>query len=292
MIAARTFFLVLGVGRGGTTLLANCIDSHPQARCYNEIGDDLLRGKDHPAYRVLRRLAHVPGVSRVAARVESLTDRRLAQAGDGHEDINAVGLRRMEAFHESIHATLAAQPERAVGDKIVIESLAMVYRRPYEPQESPADDAHAAARHAGLEHFACRLFAAYRFIFIVRDGRASLTSKMKRGHQSLLEAAAHWLEAARVHRTLADMLGPRLLTVRFEGLVADPGVVLSQVGDFLGIGYDPQMLAGANRKYGDEERHGFEHDRLRADPAAPYNDLIREGLEYFGYPIESRRHDA
>jgi hypothetical protein len=278
---------VLGVGRGGTTLLANCIDAHPRARCFNETGDDLLRGKDHPVYSVLRPMARLPGVSRVAARLENLADDWLARPMQ-NGGMSPAGLRRMLKFYGVVHPMLAGQVEPAVGDKIVVESLAMTYRRPYRSNEHPGDDRHAAARQETLRHFCNRLFSAYHVIFIVRDGRSSLQSRMTRSHDSLLEAAAHWLEAARVHRALAGLLGRRLVTVKFEQLVAEPAAVLRHVGEFLSIGYEPQMLSGASRKYGNEARHGFERQRIRRDPAPHFVGLIREGLEYFEYPVEAR----
>ncbi len=283
--AARTYFLIIGVGRSGTTLLANCLDSHPDIACLNEAADDALRGKDLPEYAVLRRLAGNRLTSRLAAALERGVDRFHDPNKPKPGGKEPGGLLRLRAFYAQTSRLLAARPERFAGNKTTTESLAMVYRRPFTPASSPTPDLYAAQRADRLRYF-CELFGDYRLLFIVRDGRHVAASKMKRAPLSSSEAAARWIEGARIHRVLADIAGERMLTVKFEDLLNQPERTLRQASAFLGAAYQEQMLAGAQRGYAAESHAGFDRASLSAPPPTAHDASLRESLQYFNYPVD------
>jgi len=281
----RTYFLIIGVGRSGTTLLGNCLDAHPEVACLNEAADDALRGKDLPAYTALRRLAGRRITSRLAAALEHNVDQFYGpdrRAPGGQEP---VGVLRARAFCAQTGRLLAARPERVAGNKITTESLAMIYRKAFTPNETPAADALASQRAERLKYF-CELFGEYRLLFIVRDGRLVVRSKMKRAGIAAGEAAARWIEGARIHRALRAAAGARMLTVRFEALLAQPEQTLRAASAHLGVAYQAEMLAGARRGYAAEKHTGFDQASLNAPRPAAHDAWLRESLLYFNYPVE------
>jgi hypothetical protein len=129
------------------------------------------------------------------------------------------------------------------------------------------------------------LFADYRMIFVVRDGRRVVASKVRRAQLAAPDAAARWMEGARIHRVLAAVLGARLLTLRYEALLEEPEATLRAACAFLGLAFQAQMLAGAERGYANEAHAGFDRASLDAPLPAGYDEWLAEGLLHFNYPM-------
>jgi hypothetical protein len=84
-----------------------------------------------------------------------------------------------------------------------------------------------------------------RFVILVRDGRDVALSirKVPFGPNNVWAAARSWAHAIRLGRAAAARYGGRVLTVRYEDLVADPEAQLETVCNVLGLAYSPDMLA-------------------------------------------------
>jgi hypothetical protein len=84
-----------------------------------------------------------------------------------------------------------------------------------------------------------------RFVVLVRDGRDVALSIMKVpfGPNNVWAAARSWAHAIRLGRTAAARYPERVLTLRYEDLVAGPEAEVQKVCTFLELDYSPGMLA-------------------------------------------------
>ncbi len=84
-----------------------------------------------------------------------------------------------------------------------------------------------------------------RFVVLVRDGRDVALSVMKVpfGPNNVWAAARSWAHAVRLGRAAAARYPGRVLTLRYEDLVADPEQHVTGLCEFLRLVYDPEMLA-------------------------------------------------
>lgn len=81
-----------------------------------------------------------------------------------------------------------------------------------------------------------------RFIHLLRDPRDVARSSIGAGWTgNSYYGVAHWIRTEQSWDE-ADIASERVLTVRFETLMAKPEVELSRICAFLGTGYDAQML--------------------------------------------------
>jgi hypothetical protein len=117
------------------------------------------------------------------------------------------------------------------------------------------------------EHYAERVFREYpaaRIVHMVRDPRDRYASVRRRHGQELSRVGAatgRWLSSTRAARRNAQRDPDRYLLVRYEDLVADPEGTMRRVCVFVGLEYDPAMLAmegapehrdgGGNSSFGD-----------------------------------------
>jgi hypothetical protein len=122
-------------------------------------------------------------------------------------------------------------------------------------------------------------------IFIERDGRSVVASKMRRQGCVAGQACKQWNRS----RDLTGYLvhGPATIhTLKFEELVSTPDVELARICKFLGIDYEPQMLDGTNSTVVPEDyrQHGFDKSTLNVPNLPEFViNQIRDGLEYAGY---------
>jgi omega-hydroxy-beta-dihydromenaquinone-9 sulfotransferase len=140
----------------------------------------------------------------------------------------------------------------------------------------------------------------------VREGRWGLKARMRRVPAALVDpvlapieallTTAAWLRAARLHRRYQRRLGERYLLVRYEDLVADPERELRRVCDFVGVSFDPSMIAeidvvGSSFSAARHEGSGFDEQRAtrwRQEVSALGLGWFRlatgRELRRFGYP--------
>ncbi len=91
-----------------------------------------------------------------------------------------------------------------------------------------------------------RSFPSSPFVHIVRDGRdvAPSVLEMDFGPNRFANAVLFWQDRVTRARNAGRRLGSdRWLEIRYEDLVLDPERVLKQICTFLGLAFDPAMLA-------------------------------------------------
>ena len=84
-----------------------------------------------------------------------------------------------------------------------------------------------------------------RFVVLVRDGRDVALSLLgvPFGPNNVWAAARFWARGIDLGADAEKRLGDRVLTVRYEDLVTDPATQVERLCAFLGLEFDPDMLA-------------------------------------------------
>jgi len=229
--------LVLGAGRGGTSLLASLLDAHPQLEVATEeyVGDFLVPPSGPSLIEPELKLAEF-----IAA-----------------------------------NDKLAKKSKLRFGNKITTEQLGFVedYGRNQD------------GRMALLE----KLFKGRKILFILRDGRYCISSKLERTQVDYVQALAYWRHSVELYQFLQSQ-AVDLHSLRFEDLVANPRETLARACDFLGLNYSDSMLSGtaSDRIYIDYRRPGLDADRANRelDPRVKLED-IQDYLHLLGYLSDS-----
>jgi hypothetical protein len=258
---------VIGIARGGTTLLARILDS---ASGVNVASDPFL-----PLYRLMRTaFVRDAGLhSEPAAPLDDyyFSDERIAALDAvqrGSLD-SAVSPEELDA----VRATLAARARMEAPDLVPwLEAIeGSTVRELFDAAltavaESTGATDYAATKEVWTAEFVGPLARAYpeaRFIVIFRDPRAVLASLQalaasdgtQAGHP--LSYARHWRKAvAFVEHFRADAeIAPRVYALRYEDLVLSPSDELGSLCEFLEIPFEEQMTAPSwtgNSSYGQE----------------------------------------
>ena len=90
-----------------------------------------------------------------------------------------------------------------------------------------------------------QLFPNAKFVHIVRDGRdvANSVMKMPWGPTNIKQAAEWWATHVRLGCAMGRMLdSEQYMEVRYEDLVADPELKLKEICEFLEVEFEPGML--------------------------------------------------
>ena len=227
-------FLIVGAGRGGTSLLAGLLDSHPEL----EVGFEV----DSIEYLM------APGRERPAPSTERAT-----------------------LFRKRCDELGAATASARWGNKITTEQL-----RGLEND--------GRARSDVLAQFFDVAFGDVHVVFVLRDGRSCVRSKMRRKGFGVEDAVDRWRYSVVVHDALIGR--PKTDIVRFEDLLADPEGTLSPVCASLGVAWSPAMLEGTT-----SEKMRPEYRRAGLDGSAsdvtdvPEGclELIADDLRRLGY---------
>ncbi|MBA3352786.1 MAG: sulfotransferase [Blastocatellia bacterium] len=94
-----------------------------------------------------------------------------------------------------------------------------------------------------LDYFFRESLTGVKIVFILRDGRTCVRSKVSRTGQSFELACERWKFSVRVYQYLvqhhADMIA-----VKYEDLLREPAGELSKLCEFLGVSFEPTMLGG------------------------------------------------
>lgn len=202
-------FHVVGAGRGGTSLIAGLIDTHPDCEVhFEEFSINFLMG-------------------RVPTNAETVHDPTLRA--------NA----RIANFIGACEARAAAFPEKLWGHKTTTEQIGALgssVGNDVGPERSLGNDTDA------LDLFVENL-AHIRTIFILRDGRACVRSKVKRTGQPIEVAVRRWKYSVRVMNAFKARAAD-LLVVKFEELITHPEATMRGVLAFLGVNYTAEVLEG------------------------------------------------
>ena len=177
-------FLIIGAGRGGTSLLAGLLDSHSQLEVAMEkFARDYLMGSNPKPH----------------------------------------------LFKEACVKESKRYPGKLWGNKITTEQMSVLNDKDF----------------SGIHHFFQEVLRGIKIIFILRDGRACVRSKMERKGLTLEEACCRWKYSVKIYQyLLASNL--EKLTVTYEDLVVQPETVLKRICVFLGVSYESGMLEGVS----------------------------------------------
>jgi hypothetical protein len=129
-------------------------------------------------------------------------------------------------------------------------------------------------------------FHAQKIIYVLRDGRGCVQSKMNRKGKSLEAAIASWRRSLRMLDWLHVHAPERTLVVRFEELLSRPVEVLANVAQFLGDVYDPLMLTGTDNPIMPEiyrGMDGIQPEKAETPTPQAWHGLIEEDLKRYGY---------
>jgi hypothetical protein len=122
-------------------------------------------------------------------------------------------------------------------------------------------------------------------VFILRDGRTCVRSKMQRVGLSVEEACRRWQFSVRVFEAVRSDLASGI-AVRYEDLVLNPVDTLGPVCRFLGVSFGHCMLEGTNNEKMRVEyrQESFDRSKLALDdiPAGTF-ELIEPDLRACGY---------
>ncbi|HEX4296684.1 MAG TPA: hypothetical protein VHZ56_01555, partial [Devosia sp.] len=123
-------------------------------------------------------------------------------------------------------------------------------------------------------------------VFIVRDGRTCIPSKMRRAGLSLELAIARWKFSIGLLSRLNEA-GVRLHVLRMEDLLMDGPGELKQVCAALDVAYDPIMLTGTQNE---KMLPAYRRDKLDPNAAAIPGEQewvaqIAPELRYLGYRV-------
>ena len=196
-------FFVVGAGRGGTSLLAALLDAHPDLRVGFEF----------------------ESVSCLKGEAMSI-DEREARA--------TIARDRLRVFAERCGLEAGRYRRRLWGNKITTEQIAGLEDHNRANPDRPLDVLQLLFREQ---------FPDTKVVFILRDGRTCVRSKVRRTGQSVEVACERWRYSVQVLEYLRTCESD-LHELKYEDLVADPDVVLCRVCQFLGVTVHPGMLKG------------------------------------------------
>lgn len=203
MLDSNFKFIIIGAGRGGTSLLMGLLDYHSRLEVFNEYASiSHLMGRDF--------------------RCE--TDKIIQQ--------------RITAFIELCQAKASVTPDKICGNKITTEQLHALEEHNIKNPDAKCDI---------FNVFFNQYLKNYKKIFILRDGRACVNSKVKRtGRHSMETACKRWKYSVGVYKYLQTC--DDTITIKFEDLLFHPEITLQKVCKFLGVSFEKNMLNGVSNK--------------------------------------------
>jgi len=238
---------IIGAGRGGTSLLASLIDAHPRCEVlYENLSVAYLEAEgDHDNDR---------GLS-LAARTRN----------------------RVGRFLHAWEFEAMQHPGMLWGHKSTTEHiLSLTENPPADIGDEPGFDP--------IDYFVGRL-SEIPTVFILRDGRTCVPSKMQRNARTLDGAIARWKFSVEYLKRLRASATP-LHVVKMEDLVLNPVPSVKEICAFIGLPYAAEMLEGTtNHKMLPEYRYGhFEVETVRVAESSPrWFSQIQSELAYCGY---------
>ena len=234
-------FIIVGAGRGGTSLLSALLDYHSELEVASEY-----------------------------ASAEYLMGRK------GDNDKEKIMDARISSFIERCEKRAEETADKTWGNKITTEQIhALEDHNRYNPMH----------KKDVLEVFFNQYFKGYKVIFILRDGRACVASKVKRTGQPMETACKRWNYSVSVYDFLKNK-NDNSVCIKFEDLLLSPKKVLGEICEFLGISFEENMLNGvSSQKLKPEYRNtGIIVEKAKVvDLEEQYLNLIKDGLRKCGY---------
>ncbi|MGO1118057.1 sulfotransferase family protein [Rhodovibrionaceae bacterium A322] len=143
---------------------------------------------------------------------------------------------RMASFLKICKEEAEKHPGKIWGNKLTTEHLFRSAEQDFSRQNNAEET---------LRAFLNQVVDQRKLIFVLRDGRAAVLSKMQRANRSIEEACWRWRFSVLCYRYLKDTHRECHL-LRFEDLLADPQNELQKICDYLGLPFDVKMLEGFN----------------------------------------------
>lgn len=230
----RFKILVVGPGRGGTSLVASLLGAHPR----------LTIGLEEFAYDFLLGKSLAADEDRLEARVEGF----------------------LKACRQK-----SAQVNNRWGNKITTEQLEALME--------------TASREEVNKAVLKEIIGKRKLIFIVRDGRSTVHSKMMRTNMEYQEAVKRYKNSVEWLK-LFKAKAPSFYTIRFEELLLRPEEQLRALCQYLDLSYDEAMLKGtANQALlEDYQQKSINREKAGIPPSAlAYTNDLSEQLAYLGY---------
>jgi len=233
-------FLIIGAGRGGTSLLMAVLDYHSKLEVISEYNS------------VNYLMGH-------AIKNES-----------GDNIIN----NRISRFVSSCEEKASVHLGKKWGNKITTEQLGGLSNK------SPT----RISNQIIFDAFFQKSLKQIKKIFILRDGRNCVVSKVNRTKQNMTQACERWNYSVDVYKYLqTDSFS---LCIKFEDILLNPVETLTLISKFLEITYEENMLNGVSNKklLPEYQNHSFIKEKaipLMID--TKYFLLIKDNLKYCGY---------
>ncbi len=99
-----------------------------------------------------------------------------------------------------------------------------------------------------LAAFTETVIAGRKVVFIVRDGRACVKSKMERAQLSYEESVKRWKKSCEISRFLEKEIPDKILVLKYEDLIENSKQILSDCCDFLETQFSEKMLSETDSK--------------------------------------------
>jgi Sulfotransferase family len=303
------YLFVVGLSRSGTTLMRRLLNAAPEVA----IGPEShFMGHLLPGFGVRDRLAKVGRDGDAATDAERITqliyDRMPNESGARRPSRLWTWLVRAVPREELAGRLRAAGTD----DRSVFATVMDLYA------ERKGARVRGEKTPAHLRHVPTllRWFPSGRVLHMVRDPRAVFVSELRRQRSSsdgpypmirlvpgllevtlLTQTVLTWVEAAARVSRYATRYPGRYRMVRFEDLVREPEPILRGVCDFVGIPYEPEMIArqkvvSQGARLGEAGIDADAADRWRATIPG-WADLVLSSflgpsLRAFGYPSRGR----
>lgn len=187
---------------------------------------------------------------------------------------------RVRSFISGCRAEAARHPGKLYGNKITTEQLAGLNDHNVENPSRQIDV---------LDAFFNGYLSGIKVVFILRDGRTCVRSKMARTGQPVEVACERWNYSVEVYKFLRDRHESNI-RVRYEDLLTAPHETLEEICGFLGVTFQPQMLCGTTNSKIPKEYRRADLDvtklQLNEVPAGCL-EHIANGLQDCGYMTEN-----
>lgn len=228
-VSEKGLFFIIGCGRSGTTLLQVMLDSHPEIVMPNET---------HFFSSFSKGIRNRHPLIKTPADVQAAVDDMLA-----FEHIRPMNLDRARVLE------LAA--EGAPGWDTIFLAILTAFR---EQRGGHRVGEKTPAHYLSFWHL-YEAFPDAKFICLIRDPRAVVLSFMRASFyrnfgKNPMHAIQSWRLAVDHHAAAEARADPaRYVSVRYEDLVHQPEEELRRLSAFLGIEFDPSMLAFHAREF-------------------------------------------
>ena len=234
-------FHIIGVGRGGTSLLAGLIDYHSGLKV---------------------------GFERYA--IEYLMGRGISYQGP------KLLHKRAKAYVSACKKVAKQCPNVLWGNKITTEQIFGLEDHNVSNPKTKIDV---------LDVFFNTYLKGNAIIYILRDGRTCINSKVQRTGQPIEKACERWQYSVTCYKFFKTC-HENNICVRFEDLLLHPRTTLTDICNFLKVPYQEEILRGTMNKMipPEYQQNKFDVSKIQSvDIPDEYLRRIKDDLKYCGY---------